>query len=59
MSFYGTNLPGDEAEGDIAKKGSVPDSGTTGPSTIGGIISEPAGTSTPVRSNGPALSRNG
>lgn len=58
MSFYGTNLPGDEAEGDIASKGKVAKDAAFS-DVVGGIISEPAGTSTPVRSNGPSLSRNG
>ena len=57
QGFYGTNLPGNEAEGDIASKGSV-NSSAAFKDTLGGIIDPPAGTDTPLRSNGPELSRN-
>ena len=57
MSFYGTNLPGNEEEGDIASKGKV-NTDASFKDSLGGIISPPAGTDSPLRSNGPELSRN-
>lgn len=57
MSFYGTNLPGNEEEGEIAAKGKV-NTDSSFKDTVGGIIDPAAGGQQPLRSSGPELSRN-